>query len=306
LDANDKRIRERKKQLFGTSQYNFVVFYNSRNVQRKKTSNAILAFRAFCDNLPKDQAEKCVLVLHTEAVQDAGTDLTAVIEALCPMYKVVIDQSKLSPEEMCATYNVADVTILLSSNEGFGLSVAESIMCGTPIVVNVTGGMQDQIGQLDDNGNPVVFTAEFGTNNVGKYKKHGIWAKPVWPAARTIQGSPPTPYIFDDVCTWEDAAEALMYWYLMPSTEREVCGAEGRRWACNEGGLSSENMCNQFIKAMDATINHFFPAPSFGIYKTEFIGHAQPNNYIGVEIPKIDIQKIQENIKKTLGVTTKS
>jgi glycosyltransferase involved in cell wall biosynthesis len=219
------------------------------------------------------------------------------------MYKVIVDQSKMSPEDMCATYNLADVTILLSSNEGFGLSVAESIMCGTPIIVNVTGGMQDQIGQTDDTGNPIVFNAEFGTNSIGKYKKHGVWAKPVWPTARTIQGSPPTPYIFDDVCSWEDAADALMYWYLMPKAERKVCGNEGRRWACNEGGLSSENMCNQFIKAMDATLNHFTPSPSFGIYKTEFIGQTQPNDKIGVEIPKIDIQKIQSEIKKTLSLS---
>lgn len=297
LDKNDKRIREKKKSLFGEKQYDFVLFHNSRNVQRKKTSNTILAFRAFCDNLTQEEADKCVLVLHTEAVQDAGTDLPAVIQALCPTYKVIIDESRMSPEDMCAMYNIADVTILISSNEGFGLSISESIMCGTPVIVNVTGGLQDQIGQLDDNGNPVEFTAEFGTNNTGKYKKHGIWAKPVYPTSRSIQGSPPTPYIFDDICTWEDAAEAILYWYMAGAKNREAAGLEGRRWAMNEGGLNSVNMCNQFIKAMDYTIEHFVPSPSFGVFKPEqFIGQEQPFNKIGVPIPTFDKSKIESEI----------
>jgi len=171
-------------------------------------------------------------------------------------------------------------------------------MCGTPVIVNVTGGLQDQIGQLDDDGNPVEFTAEFGTNNTGKYKKHGIWAKPVYPASRSIQGSPPTPYIFDDICTWEDAAEAIMYWYLAGSEKRELAGLEGRRWACEEGGLNSKNMCSQFINAMDYTIEHFVPSPSFGVFKPErFIGQKQPFNKIGVPIPTIDKLKIESEIE---------
>lgn len=298
LDNNEKRIRDKKKALFGETQYDFVVFHNSRNVQRKKTSNTILAFRTFCDNLTPEQASKCVLVLHTEAIQDVGTDLPAVIQALCPKYKVVIDETRMIPEDMCAMYNIADVTILISSNEGFGLSISESIMCGTPVIVNVTGGLQDQIGQLDDNNNPIEFTAEFSTNNAGKYKKHGIWAKPVYPVSRSIQGSPPTPYIFDDLCTWEDAAEAILYWYMVGPKNREFAGLEGRRWAMNEGGLNSKNMCEQFINAMDYTINHFTPPLPFNIFTPDrYIGQEQPFNKIGVHIPKFDKSKIESEIQ---------
>ena len=34
----------------------------------------------------------------------------------------------------------------MASNEGFGLGTCESLMAGTPIIVNVTGGLQDQCG----------------------------------------------------------------------------------------------------------------------------------------------------------------
>lgn len=300
LDSSDKRIKDKKKHLFGDKIYDFVLFHNSRNVQRKKTSNTVLAYRMFCDSLPKEQAKKCVLVMHTESIQEPGTDLYAVIKAVCPEYDVIIDESKMSPEDMCAMYNIADVTILISSNEGFGLSIAESIMCETPVIVNVTGGLQDQIGQVDENGDPVKFNDKFTTNTRGKYKKHGIWAKPVWPVVQTLQGSPPTPYIFDDICTWEDTAEAIMYWYLMDKKDRELCGKEGRRWSLNEGGLNAKNMCNQFINAMDFTLNNFMPPSKVTLYTdADFIGHAQPNNSIGFEIPKVDLNKIKEDINKT-------
>ena len=299
LDKKDKLVLEIRKQLFGENenQYKFIVFYNSRNIHRKRTSDTILAYRAFCDNLLPEQAKECALVLHTEVVSEAGTDLPAVIESCCPTYKVVIHQDRLTPEQMVAMYNIADATILISSSEGFGLSIAESIMCGTPVVVNVTGGLQDQIGQTDDNGNPLEFNSEFATNSVGKYKNHGVWAKPIWPTAQYIQGSPQTPYIFDEVCRWQDAAEALMYWYLTPPEKRKEYGLVGRKWALNEGGINAKSMSEQFIKAVDFTFEHFVPRKSFDAHSPDsYIGHAQPNNVIGVEIPKIDKEKLKHEI----------
>lgn len=303
IEKSNKKIKELYKSLFGDKKISFVLFHNSRNVQRKKTSNLILAFRMFCDSLPPEAAKECALVMHTEKYQDAGTDLPAVISALCPNYTVIIDESKILPENMAAMYNLADATILTSSNEGFGLSIAESIMCGVPVIVNVTGGLQDQIGQVDDDGKPVKFTKEFGTNNGGKYKNHGVWAKPVWPASRSIQGSIPTPYIFDDVCTWEDTAKAIMYWYLMSPDDRRRCGLKGREWALGEGGLNSENMCNQFIKAMDFTIQHFVPKPAFSVHTVEeWSGHRQPDNtHIGIDIPKINIGDVQSEVTATVA-----
>jgi glycosyltransferase involved in cell wall biosynthesis len=297
LPKDDKALRLHRKKLFGDKEYEFVVFYNSRNIQRKRTSNIILAFRAFCDNLTPEQADKCVLLLHTEKVLDAGTDLPAVKEALCNKYNVIFDESKCSPEEMNLNYNIADITVNITSNEGFGLSSAESIMCGTPIIVNVTGGLQDQIGQLDDNGNPVEFSLNFGSNHVGKYKTHGIWAKPVWPTARYIQGSVPTPYIFDDICKWEDVAGAIMYWYLAGDKIRENCGAEGRRWALNEGGLNHKNLAAQFKLGMNYVLNNFKPKNQFSLHTVdEYVGQRPPFDSIGGEIPTLNKKEIEAEV----------
>ena len=122
LPHDNKLVKDRKRAIFGpeADNYNFIIFYNSRNVQRKKTSNTILAFRMFCDNLTPEQASKCALVLHTEVVQEAGTDLPAIVQSMCPNYKVIINEGRYTPDDMCAFYNMADVTVLISSNEGFG------------------------------------------------------------------------------------------------------------------------------------------------------------------------------------------
>ena len=42
-------------------------------------------------------------------------------------------------------YNMADCTINISDAEGFGLGTLESLSCETPIIVTMTGGLQEQV-----------------------------------------------------------------------------------------------------------------------------------------------------------------
>src|ERR1035437_3965324 len=89
LDKSDPNLVEFKKRLFGQKDYKFVLLYNSRNVHRKRTSNIMLAYAQFCSNLTKEEADKCMLILHTEIMHDAGTNLIAIKEAFCPNYNVL-------------------------------------------------------------------------------------------------------------------------------------------------------------------------------------------------------------------------
>jgi glycosyltransferase involved in cell wall biosynthesis len=133
-----------KKQLFGKSQPEFIVFFNSRNIRRKQIPDALMAFRLFLDKLPKEKAKKCKMLLHTEQVSEHGTDLPAVIDLFFEdEYKnnVVFTNMRASAYEMSLLYNMSDVQILLTSNEGWGLSLTEAMLCGLPIIANVTGGM---------------------------------------------------------------------------------------------------------------------------------------------------------------------
>ena len=84
--------------------------------------------------------------MHTSPVDQNGTDLPEVVRNVCPDYDVIFSHQKLDDKQLNFLYNIADVTINIASNEGFGLGTAEAVMAGTPIVVNVTGGLQDQCG----------------------------------------------------------------------------------------------------------------------------------------------------------------
>ena len=297
LPNGDSSVEKLKKSLLGEGEYNFIVAFNSRNAHRKHPANLILAFKSFCASIDQEQAKKCALIMHTDKVCEAGTDLVATIQAVCPEYKVVLDESRRSPEEMVAFYNLADVTANVSSNEGFGLSIAESIMCGTPVIATVTGGLQDQLGIVTDDDKPVEFNLEFGTNTTGRYKKHGVWAKPVWTKVQNLQGSPPTPYIMDDLVSYTDIADAIAYWYLHNSEKREQYGMEGRKWAMNEGGINSKNMCDQFIKAMDFTLNNFTPVKSFDIFTNNgYDITSLPNDKLGFDLHAVNLEAIKQTI----------
>jgi len=130
----------------GNKKYDFILYYNNRNIRRKKTSDVILSYKLFCDKLPKEKAEKCLLLMHTHPIDENGTNLPVVVDTLCYDYDVMFDNRILDQNIINEFYNLADCTINIANNEGFGLSTAESIMAGTPIIVNVTGGLQDQCG----------------------------------------------------------------------------------------------------------------------------------------------------------------
>lgn len=297
LPNGDSSITKLKKALLGDAEYNFIVAFNSRNAHRKHPANLILAFKSFCASIDQEEAKKCALIMHTDKICEAGTDLVATIQAICPEYKVVLDDSRRAPEEMVAFYNLADVTANISSNEGFGLSIAESIMCGTPVIAAVTGGLQDQLGIVTDDGNDVEFNLEFGTNSTGRHTKHGVWSKPIWTKVQNLQGSPPTPYIMDDLTNYTDIADAIAYWYLVDKEKREQYGLEGRRWAMNEGGINSLNMCDQFIKAMDFTLNNFIPVKTFDIFTEDgYDIKSLPNNKLGFDLHAVNLETIKQSI----------
>jgi glycosyltransferase involved in cell wall biosynthesis len=260
----DKEYLEFKKQLFGGKNYDFTVFFNSRNIRRKQLPDAILAFKQFISTLPKEKADNCVMLLHTEQVSEHGTDLIAIIETLCPECNIVFTPGRLDPKAMNYLYNIADVQILLTSNEGWGLSLTEAMLAGTPIIANVTGGMQDQMRFEFEDGTWIDFDADFPSNHRGTYKKHGKWAFPVYPASRSIQGSIPTPYIFDDRCTWEDAADRILEVYNLSKEERQERGLAGREWALSkEAGFTQEHQASRIIEGLETLFNTWKPREQF-------------------------------------------
>ena len=150
-----------------------VFFWNNRNARRKQSGTLIWWFKEFLDEVGHDKA---TLVMHTDARDPHGQDLPHLIEHLGVVDgQVLLSTNKVTPEELAVLYNVADFTINISDAEGFGLSTLESLSCGTPIIVNMTGGLQEQVTD--------------GENWFG----FGIE-----PCSKTVIGSLTVPYIYED------------------------------------------------------------------------------------------------------------
>lgn len=271
-NENDiKRALELRNKMFEGEEVDFVVLYNNRNIRRKMTGDVILAYQQFFNKLTPEEQKRTRLLMHTQPVDDNGTDLIRLIQDVAPEIRVAFSTNRVDTTTMNDIYNNVDVVINIASNEGFGLGTLEAMMAEKMIIVNVTGGLQDQCGFKDETGQylheDVHYHEKWGSNHDGKYKDHGEWVVPVFPNNRALIGSPPTPYIFDDRCSWEDAADAIMKVYRMSPDERARRGKLGRDYAIQQG-FNAETMCQSFIEGIETTLKSWKPRKRFELIKT--------------------------------------
>ena len=284
-------LQEFKKQLYGEKNYDFNLLYNARNIRRKCVPDLMLAWKIFIDTLTEEQAKKCILTLHTQPVDDNGTDLPAVQQMLFgnnSKYNIKFSTGKYPSNIMGLLYNLSDGVILISSNEGWGLSLTEGMICGKPIIATVTGGMQDQMRFEDENGEWIKFTEEFGSNHRGKYKKHGKWAYPVFPSNLSIVGSVPTPYIFDDRAEPFDIADQIMALYKTkmetPEIYKEQCEAAYEWVISDESMMTARKMSENIVNGIEETFAKWESRYAFELIKVEPL--SQPKHFVKYVIAK--------------------
>lgn len=233
-----KPLPEEEVQTFKRSHFahhgdkRFVLFWNNRNARRKQTGDVIAAFAKFAEKVGK---ENVVLLMHTAAKDPEGQDVIAVAKCYNIDSNLIISESRLSPEQMNMYYNVADCTINIASNEGFGLGTLESLFCGTPIIAHMTGGLQFQLGDwwkdIKDFSDQDELT-DISKRAWSRRKTGGKWwGVPVFPASRSCTGSQQIPTIYDDKVAHEDVVSALRTIYSMSRRERKDLGLKAREWA---------------------------------------------------------------------------
>ena len=261
--------------------YKFILFWMNRNIKRKQPSDVIWAFKKFADELPEEDRDKVCLVMHTAPRDQNGTDLVIVADRIAPGLDIKFSTERVNQEQLNWIYNLSDCTINIAGNEGFGLTTAESIMAGTPAIINVTGGLQDQCG-FKWNVAPSNMNEQIEYLNAEDYKDigslhdwrkwedkvtHGEWVKPVWSRVQTMVGSIPTPYIIDDKVDVHEVSEAIRYWYDIPRDERKKKGLIGRQEFLGEMGLNAKNMCKTLVDGIETTFKNWKPKEKFNVYK---------------------------------------
>ena len=204
-----------------------VFFWNNRNARRKQSGSVIFWFKQFLDKVGHDKA---TLLMHTDPHDGHGQNLIHIMEHLgLDNGQLFFSTAKLPPEKLAEIYNSADCTINISDAEGFGLATLESLSCGTPVIVNMTGGLQEQV--TDGNN-------WFGIG--------------IEPCSKAVIGSQDVPYIYEDRISDKDFVDALTKIYEMSEEEREALGAAGREHVLKN--YNFENFNNDWVKVIDETI----------------------------------------------------
>jgi glycosyltransferase involved in cell wall biosynthesis len=269
LPKDDPGLLEFKQKMFGDKEYDYVALFNSRNILRKHPADLISAFNSFVLTLSEETRANTALVLHTDIVDQAGTDLKAVAQKLATESNVIFSNGKLEPFQMNYLYNIADVMCNPSSAEGFGLSHMEGMMSSLPTIASVIGGLQDQMGFTID-GRPMGiedFTAEIPSNSTGKITKdHGEWVYPLWPQV-ALQGSPATPYIYDSRVSTDQIAKGLKYWYEMGKEIRNERGLVGRDWAI-KNKFTAKGMAEAMTNSINMCLDTWTPRKNFELIDT--------------------------------------
>jgi glycosyltransferase involved in cell wall biosynthesis len=264
--------KEFRNEILKGKEYDFVFYWSNRNIRRKQPADVVWAYNRFCEMVGKDNADRTALVMHTQPVDENGTDLPKVVEAVASGRNIIFSDKRRTIEELNYLYNIADCTINIANNEGFGLTTAESVMAGTPIIVNVTGGLQDQCGfKLDGKYLTVEDYVEIGSlHDWRKWESKlewGEWVRPVWSRSRSLAGSVPTPYIWDDRVDLEEVAIAMVEMYQLGREELHIRGIGGRTAFINDMGLEHHNMNNMMAEGIEDAIKNFTPRKRWEIFK---------------------------------------
>ena len=185
-----------------------VFFWNNRNARRKQSGTVIFWFKEFLDRVGHDNA---CLIMHTDPKDMHGQDLEAIVHELgLNQGQVMFSKDKVSPRSLAFLYNLADCTINIADAEGFGLATLESLACETPIIVTMTGGLQEQVTDGEN---------WFGIG--------------IEPSSRAVIGSQDIPYINEDRINGDEFVDSLERFYNMTQEERTALGTAGRQHVLN-------------------------------------------------------------------------
>jgi len=202
----------------------FIFFWNNRNARRKLSGSLLKWFIDFSKEVGED---KVVLIMHTDPNDPYGQPLEHLMHHFGGANgQIKLSTNKVPPEQLAVMYNLADCTLNISDAEGFGLGTLESLSCGTPIIVNMTGGLQEQVTDGEN---------WFGIG--------------IEPSSKAIIGSQQVPYIYEDRINKEQFIDALKSMYNMSKEEREALGEAGRQHVISN--YSFEKYQEQWVDLLD-------------------------------------------------------
>tara|TARA_R110002074_G_scaffold172700_5_gene335333 strand:- start:1675 stop:3006 length:1332 start_codon:yes stop_codon:yes gene_type:complete len=203
---------------------NFLIFWTNRNARRKQSGSLLFWFKDFLDQLETKYGHRnSTMLMHTDPKDPNGQDLHVIAEELNLLENrnILFSTEKVNPHDLALLYNASDTCITVSDAEGFGLYTFESMACGTPIIATLTGGLQEQVSEVEEVTHDIV--VERNMKHMGEIieTKFGIALEP---ASKAIIGSQQVPYIYEDRVCGKQVADSLLTMYGYGDKKREELG----------------------------------------------------------------------------------
>ncbi len=119
---------------FSVAENQFLVGIVATNQARKDFPTAIAAIAAI-----KAKGEDVLVWIHTDAMERYWS-ISALLHDFGLQNQAIITTGRLSDDQMSWAYSACDVTLGIGLSEGWGMPLAESLACGTPVVHGNYGG----------------------------------------------------------------------------------------------------------------------------------------------------------------------
>ena len=218
----------------------FMLFWNNRNARRKMSGTILWWYKEFLDKIGHDKA---FFVMHTDPKDPHGQDLEAIAKEVgLTKENFALSVAKIPAQELAKFYNAADCIINISDAEGVGMGTIESMACETPIIVNMTGGLQEQVTDGE--------------------QWFGIGIKP---ASKAVIGSQEVPYIYEDRVSKESFIEALIEMFNKTPEERKEIGKKAREYVLKKYDLK------KFAEAWEKTMDTFLEKNGSWVTRKNYI-----------------------------------
>jgi len=230
----DEETLRFKRNIMGKDREDhFVVTFVSRNARRKMPSDVIVSFKKFLDQVSEKHGHRKVsLIMHTDPLDPEGPNLHHVVDMLHLHDNVVFSKDRIEFMQMNTLYNISDVIVNISCNEGFGLSVLEAKMAGKPVIAIKTGGLTRQVEDHETG-------EQFGVA--------------LEPDVKSLVGNQLVPYIFEDSVSHDNVARAMLQVYEWGPEKRREVGRRAMEHA--HKNYNMDNLINSWDKTLTSLID---------------------------------------------------
>lgn len=165
---------ERAKFGLPDDQFLFLFAYDLNSYQERK--NPLATIEAFKTAFAGSAGKNVGLVIKTHSIQQNLGTFKLLKEALSGIANVYLIDKRLSRKDVYSLMNSVDSYVSLHRSEGFGLTVAESMFLGKPVISTDWSATSEFLD--NSNGCPVRYSLVELVQDFGPYPQGQVWAHP--------------------------------------------------------------------------------------------------------------------------------